>query len=227
MFILAFVAIVAMASVFAIMILYQSGALFGKGLRYITVTASGTSYAYPQAATLYVLMNGTGRSAAIATANLSLTLSEFNYTVSKYVGGNLSRIQTQSYLLQRIWNTSNYSATELVSVTVPQIQNVSPLLGTLSLIQNVYINQVTSHLTNDQISQLRQSSLSLAINNATMQAQIVAGNSTVRMMNVTISGSYYYPYPVYSNAESSSKNPQFFNGVQGVTEQIYTVFSYR
>jgi len=214
-----------MALVLVIAVLFPQG-IESQGLKYITVTASGTSYSYPQSAALYVTLNATGSDAAIATSNLSLTLSQFNYTVAKYIGGNSSRISTQSYYLQKVWNSSKYEAVEEVSISVPQIQNVSPLLGTLSLIQNVYIDQVSSMLTSQQVSQLTQSALGAAMQNATAQAQAVAGaNSTIIVKNVTISRSYVYPFPTAA-AAGSSQNPIFFNGREGVEEQVTVLFSY-
>ncbi len=229
LFIIAVVAIVAMAIVLVLSVLYPNGAFQNQGLTYITVTASGTSYAYPQSATLYVSMNGTGATSEIATANLSLTLNEFNYTVLKYIDSNTSRIRTQSYSLQKVWNSSNYEATELVSVSVPQVQNVTALLATLSLIQDVYINQVSAQFTNSQVGQLTQSALALALQNATSQATVLSGNNTVKIRNITVSRSYVYPFPLYSNAGLSSprsQTPIFFNGRQGVEEQVTVLYSY-
>ena len=228
MFIIAITAIVVMAIVLALSILYPNGAFQNHGLTYLKITASGTDYAYPQSATVYVSMNGTGATAAIATSNLTLTLNQFNYTVAKYIGNNSSRITTQSYSLQKIYNSSNYKATELVSVSIPQVQNVTPLLTTLSLIQNVYIGQVLAQLANSQISTLTQSALAQALQNATGQAAVLSGNRTLTIRNMTVSRNYVYPYPLYSNAgvSASGSNPIFFNGRQGVQEQITVVYSY-
>ena len=227
LFILAALAIVAMAAVMAIAVLYPGGVLQGQSVKYLTVTASGTSYSYPQTGTIYVSMNGTGGTAEAATSNLSATLDQFNYTVLKFIGGNSSRIQTEGYSLQRVWNSSKYVATETVAVSVPDVQNVSSILGTLSLIQNIYISQVTSQLSDRQVQQLTQSALQLALQNATVQAQALAGNSTVTLVNVTVSKTYTYPFFSSALAASSAYgNPIFFNGRQAVEEQVTALFSY-
>ncbi len=228
MFIIAVVAILAMAGVLALSVLYPNGSFQNQGLRYLTITASGTSYSYPQSAMLYVSMNGTGATSAIATSNLTLTLNEFNYTVAKYIGGNSSRISTQSYALQHVWNSSKYEATELVSVSIPQVQNVTPLLTVLSVIRNVYISQVSAQLTDSQIGQLTQTALAQALQNATSQAMVLAGNNTVTIKNITVSRNYVYPYPLYATSAGApgSQNQLFFNGRQGVQEQVTVLYSY-
>ncbi len=228
LFIIAIVAIVAMAAIVALALLYPEGVLQNQVLKYVTVTASGTSYGYPQSAVLYASMNGTGPSSAIATSNLSLTVNKFNYTVSGYIGGNSSRISTQSYSLRRVWNSSYYEATESVTVSLPQVQNATPLLNALSLIPDVYINQVAASLTDQQVAQLTQNALSQALRNATSQATVLAANKTVTVRNITVSRSYIYPYPIYSSGVASAQNQGsiFFNGRQGVQEQVTVVYSY-
>ena len=228
LFIIAIVAIVAMAIILILSVLYPNGTFQNQGLTYVRVTASGTAYDYPQSATIYVSMNGTGATSAIATSNLTLTLNEFNFTVAKYIGDNTSRIRTQSYSLRKIWNSSNYEATELVSVTIPQVQNVTPLLTTLSLIQDVYISQVSAQLTNTQANTLTQEALSQALQNATAQATVLSENRTVTIRNITVSRNYVYPFPMYSNAgvSSAQQNSIFFNGRQGIEEQVTVVYSY-
>lgn len=220
-----------MAIVLLAGMLYPNGILESQGLTYITVSASGVSYGYPQVATIYLRMNGTGSNAAIATANLSLTLNQFNFTMAKYLGNNSSGMSTQSYSLQRIYNSSKYEASEIVSLSVPQIANVSPMLGALSLIQNVYVIQTSSSLSNQQSEQLMQSALSLAIQNATSQAQVAAGSNAISIKNVTVSKGYVYPvYPAaYSGGFNSAsvQNPLFFNGREGVREQVTIEFAYR
>ncbi len=188
-----------MAVILVLSVLYPNGAFQNSGLSYITVTATGTNYSYPQAATLYVSMNGTGSTSAIASSNLSLTLSEFNYTVAKYIGNNSSRISTESYSLQKQWNSSKYVAVETVSVYIPQVQNVTALLSTLSVIQNVYINQVSAQLTVAQTMELSSEALAQALSNASAQAMVLSGNRAVRIRNITVSRNYVYPFQAYTN----------------------------
>ena len=108
-------------------------------ISYITVTASGVAYAFPQNATVYVTMNGSGSNAEAATANLSATLARFNSTALGYLGGNQSRITTQSYSLVKAYNSSRYEAAETVSMELPSVRNVSALLGSLALIPHLYV----------------------------------------------------------------------------------------
>ncbi|MHB1830101.1 MAG: SIMPL domain-containing protein [Candidatus Micrarchaeaceae archaeon] len=231
MIILALIAILAMASVLMAGVLYPNGIFGSQGLTHLTVSASGVSYGYPQVATIYVKMNGTGNNAAIAAANLSLTLSQFNFTILKYLNNNSSRISTQSYSLQRVYNSSKYEASEMVSLSVPQVANVSAILGTLSLIQNVFVIQTSSSLSSQQSEQLIQSALGLAIQNATSQAQVAAGSNEISIKNMTVSKGYVYPmYPAAYSAGAnagSAQNPLFFNGREGVQEQVTVEFVYK
>lgn len=215
-----------MAVILVLSVLYPNGAFQNSGLSYITVTATGTNYSYPQAATLYVSMNGTGSTSAIASSNLSLTLSEFNYTVAKYIGNNSSRISTESYSLQKQWNSSKYVAVETVSVYIPQVQNVTALLSTLSVIQNVYINQVSAQLTVAQTMELSSEALAQALSNASAQAMVLSGNRAVRIRNITVSRNYVYPFQAYTNGAAASSTQLFFNGRKGVQEQVTVLYSY-
>jgi uncharacterized protein YggE len=229
LFIISVIAIVGMTLVLALSVLYPNGSFQNQGLKFVTVTASGTNYTYPAAATVYVTMNGTGTTSAIAASNLSLTLSEFNYTVAKYIGNNSSRISTQSYSLQRQWNSTKYEAVETVSVYVAQVGNVTPLLNTLSLIQNVYVSQVSAQLTPSQVRQLSNDALAQAMSNATSQARVISQNMSLTLRNVSISKSYTYPFPLYANGVASSgsgPNLIFFNGVQGVRQQVTVSYTY-
>lgn len=229
LFIIAVLAILVMGILLALTIAYPQG-LLSHNMTYVTVTGSGVAYAIPSNATIFVTLNGTGSTPAIATSNLSLTLNEFNYTILKYAGGNSSRITTQSYSLYKVYNKSAYSATETVSVSIPSISNVTPALTALSLIQNVYINSVSSQLSQQQTAALTSSALQSALDNATAQAEQLSGNAVLYQKNVTVSKNYIY-YPYYSLAANanpvSGQGPLYFNGREGVSEQVTVVFTHR
>ena len=130
-----------------------------------------------------------------------------------------------------MYNSSKYEASEAVSISVPQISNVSSILEALSLIQNVYVTQTSSSLSSKQSEQLMQSALSLAIQNATLQAQVAAGSNAVSIRNMTVSKGYVYPaYPAAYSAGVNSgpeQNPLFFSGREGVLEQVTVEFVYK
>jgi uncharacterized protein YggE len=228
LFMVTVVAILVLGAVVALVTVMPAGAKSASS-SYITVTASGMAYASPQNATVYVTMNGSGNDSAIATANLSLALSNFNYTVMKYVGGNSSRITTESYTLYKVYNKSAYVATESVSVSLPAIQNVSAMLGELSHLKNTYINGVDAKLSAQQVSQLTGSALSSALNNATSQAQVLAGSAALTVRNITVSKGYpVYPYGSFASSAAPAPGPSpiFYNGRQGVVEEVTVQYSY-
>lgn len=221
-------AILVMGVVIGLNMLYPNGVSHGQQNARISVSASGIAYGSPQAATLYVLINGSGNTPEIATSNLSLSLSAFNSTVSKYIGGNLSRITTQSYSLQKVYNTTMYQASEYVSVSIPNIASISSLLGALSTINNVYINQVSADLSGQQVAAMTNEALKLALQNATAQAQTLAGNSTLTITNIsTIQSGPYPSYRYFSAAANTAGgNPIYFSGRQAVEETVNVQFSY-
>ncbi len=227
-FAIAAIALLVLGSLLAMSILSQRPSFVGN-LSYITVSASGTSYATAQNATIYVSMNGTGASGAEATANLSVVLEDFNSTVLKYIGGNRSLITTQSYTLYRAYNSTNYTAAETVAVTVPHIGNVAALLGALSHVRSAYIGGVSAMLSPQLADQLTNNALSIALQNATSQAQILAGAMPVTVMNITVSGPYVFPIVGYSTAGSgaaSGRSPIFYSARQGVTQRVTVLYSY-
>lgn len=228
LFAIAAIALLVLGALLAASILSQRP-YSGGSLSYITVMASGTSYATPQNATIYVSMNGTGATAAGATADLSLVLESFNSTALKYIGGNRSLITTQSYTLYRPYNSTNYTAAESVAVTVPHIDSVAPLLGALSEVRNTYIGGVSVMLSPQQIGQLTNNALSIALQNATSQAQALAGGMQVTVRNITVAGPYIFPvagYGAQGSAEVSAHNPIFYSGRQGITQRITVVYTY-
>jgi uncharacterized protein YggE len=226
LFLIAVFAIFVMGSLIGLGILYPSGLSQNSGETYITVSATGSAQAAPQLATLSVLMNGTGSSPAIATSNLSLTLTQFNYSISPYIESNSSRITAQSYSVYK-YNTSRYVATESVSVSLPNVLNTSSILGSLSQINGVYIHGVNTQFSREQFNILSQQALSAAMVNATAQAAVLAPNKTLSVRNITISSSYTYPYSFLANTAGASKSPIFFSGIEAVTKTVTVVFSYR
>ena len=228
LFAIAALALLVLGALLAVSILshrpYSAG-----GLSYITVSASGTSYATPQNATVYISMNGTGATAAEASANLSVVLGDFNSTALKYIGGNRSLITTQSYTLYRAYNSTNYTAAESVAVMVPHIGNVASLLGALSGVRNTYIIGVSAMLSPQQIGQLTNNALSIALQNATSQAQALAGGMQVTVRNITVAGPYIFPVAGYGaqvSAAGSSRSPIFYSGRQGITQRITVIYTY-
>jgi uncharacterized protein YggE len=200
----------------------------------ISVTASGTAYADEEAAAMYLTVNGTGNSAQSATANITSTLNSVNMTVSPFINGNMSKMKTVSYNIGRSYNASRnqtiYTATENIEISPFSASNVSGLIGALSRITGVYINSVYGQLANSQVASLRAQALSLALQNATTQAQEVAGpGAQVYIGNITVQNSYFYPGPLVGYSRSgvgATQGPIFSSGEGSVTESISTQFYY-
>ncbi|MDE1869628.1 MAG: SIMPL domain-containing protein [Candidatus Micrarchaeota archaeon] len=74
-----------------------SGAIGGGSVHTITVSASGTAYGYPDQGTIYMYLNGTGKSPSSANANLTGTVDAIGAALAPYLNNNMSLIQTQSY----------------------------------------------------------------------------------------------------------------------------------
>ena len=210
----------------AVSIISYSASSQNSGLTYITVSATGSAQAAPQIATIYVLMNGTGQTTQIATDNLSLTVAEFNNSISRYIGANTTRLTTQSYSVYM--TNGSYVAMESVSVNLPNTLNVSSAIGTLSQLKNVYVQGVSTRFSDQQVSSLTSQALTAAMANATSQASILAPNKTLMARNITVSRSYVYPvYGLNAAAASASSNPLYFSGSQSMSESITEVFSYK
>lgn len=198
----------------------------------ISIYATGVAYGIPQQSTVSLTVNGTGQSTQLAAGNLSSTMSELNSTIGRYVNNNWSLVNTQSYNVYKLYNKSGYVATELVSATLPNIDNSSSFLGALSRIPSVYVTGIQSALSQSQVSVLRSQALQNAVENATAQARTIAGNSTVlTVQNVTVTGGYnIYPYTgagLNSAASALVSNPTFYSGRSKVVESITVEFSYR
>ncbi|MGC8479129.1 MAG: SIMPL domain-containing protein [Candidatus Micrarchaeia archaeon] len=193
----------------------------------VTVTATGTVQQEPTQGVIYVYINGTGLTENIANDNLSLTLEILNTSMLKYVGGNLSNINTQSYYINKIKNSSTYQAVEYLELTIANIKNMSAALSTLAKINNTYVSGVYAQLSPIQITQMRNQALSQAISNATSQAEILENNASLKVENITV-GQARFPVFLASDASSiysGAPNKQlFYYGEQGLTESVTVTF---
>lgn len=204
----------------------------------LTISATGTAYNSSSQSDLYVTVNGTGLTNAAAVQNVSATLSQFNSTISKYVNGNLSRITTTYFNTYKIYNQTGYEATEGVTVIIPKISNTSAAIGAVSNIPGIYVSSATPSLSSSQISAMRTTALSLALSNATSQAHALIGNGTIDSTNISVNNYYVYPFeynlatPVAAGGSSSAGAitttipPQFYGGLNKVTESITVTFIY-
>lgn len=204
----------------------------------VSVSATGFAKGVPSSAMISLYINGTGNSSKAATLNLSSRINAFNSTISSYLGGNLSLVQTSYYNVYKQYsNRSNappvYNAQEYITVTLPQISKLDSFLVTVTNVTGVEIQGVSATLSDQQTSTLRQQALQYALQNATMQATGIIGNAAI--VNTTISvGSYYAtPYPLYATSSSGNAGgiaipPRlFYNGTSSVTESIQATFYYR
>jgi uncharacterized protein YggE len=208
----------------------------------VVVSATGSATSLPTQAQIYLTATGNGTTAQAATASLATTITAVNKTLYRYVGGNLSMISTNYYSLQKntcqnyyevttIYppcNSTGYSATESLIVTIPSIDNISLALTALANIPNVSIDSIKTLLDLSQISALRQEALQAALTNATVQAQSLAGNAALVARNISVSSSNFYP-GVYFNTASASpaaKQVHIYGGTSSVVENIRVVFTY-
>ena len=224
MYVFAILVVILFAGIIATMVLFPNGFQGSSQQKMIAVRATGTASGYPSEGIVYLTLNGTGQTAAIATSNLSLSASKLNYTLLKYT--NSSDISTVYYSLSMIRNSSMYSATEEVMVTAPE-SNVSSILGSAASINGISINSASAKLSDSQISALISKAISAAMANATSQAVLLAANSSVTPINISSSSLYTYPLyqrAVFPTAALSPQAPSFFAGTQSVTEQVTVVF---
>ena len=211
--------------------LHSSGLTAGRA-NSLSVTASGTVSNVSAESLLYVTMNATGATNGAAVSNLTSALNSFNSTISGYIGGNLSKITTQSFQVYKLYNRSGYQATEMVQVIVPDIHNTGSAIGALSSIPNVYVTGAYPRLSDAQMSMMRKQALALALGNATSQARALIGDSAIISRNITINSYYVLPY-AYGVTTSSAipgsvtVTPQFYGGTNRVTESITVVFTYQ
>ncbi|MGD0729323.1 MAG: SIMPL domain-containing protein [Candidatus Micrarchaeaceae archaeon] len=197
----------------------------------IVITATGAASNSSSQAQMYVTINGTGSTNAAAVQNLSNALNTFNSTIVKYVNGNLSDVTTSNFNVYRIYNTSNFMASEDLTIIIPQIKNVGAAILALSSIPNVYVTSANPILSANQTTLLRSKALSNALANATAQAKaLIPSNQSIYSTNITVDD--YYFYPLYGSASGASVNstgslpPQFYSGTNQVVERVTVTFYY-
>jgi uncharacterized protein YggE len=190
----------------------------------ITLTATGSVSAAPMQATLYLNINATGSTASAATANLSAYASSLNSTLSKFIVMNGTSIKTTSYSLYRVYNSTAYAASQGIEVMAPL--NATPsILSAISAVKGISISNIAIGLSSQQSASMRSIALSMAMQNATSQAQAVAGiYAPVRLTNLVInSGSIIYPG---AYAQKFTPNAEIFPGTASVTESVTATFAY-
>ncbi len=190
----------------------------------VTVTATGSVSAVPSQSTIYITANGTASNAANATARLARTVYAINSTLSSYLASGGSSIQTVSYQLYRPYNSSVYTASEGIVVTI-SINSTGSALAALSSVSDAYITGVTIQLSPSQVSSLSGTALSIAMQNATAQAQQVAGTHvplTISSVSINSNG-YIYPSPKLA---LGANIVPVFAGTQSVTQSVTVVFTY-
>jgi uncharacterized protein YggE len=224
----------------------------GQAATTVTVTASGSASSIADAAQIYLFMNGTGNTTQAAVANLSRTMGLVNSTLLKYVNGNLSDISTGYFNVNACNNypyrisatttypptppnrTCGYMASESLLVIIPDANNVTSALESLTSMPNVYVTSVDAKLTNQQIGTLRGQALAYAMSNATGQAKVVSPTGNVSALNITVNGFYLYPLQYSFGtagttapgvAAAELQNSLFYKGTSSVTESVTVVFA--
>ncbi len=224
---IAVIAILILGLTLWISVLYPNGASHQNGIgSSITVTAAGTSEQYPSQGVIYLSLNGSGSSAQIAEANLSLSLALVNSSILKYTGYNLSDIQTQYYSVSVVRNSSRYEAVEQLKITIIDSKNISNALSAVAGIKNVYVNGAYAQLSQQQSIIMRNQALSYALDNATKQAEVLADNASLTPINITIG---QYRSIISPGVAATSPITQigtiFYYGNQGLTETVTVTFS--
>ncbi len=195
----------------------------GANASYITVTASGSVSQTPQQADVYLTANGTAENAANATAMLAQTIGRINSTVSRYLI-NGSSIQTTSYQLYRPYNSIYYTASESLTLSFP-FNATGSAIAALSSVNNTFISGISIQLSQPQAAGMSSSALAMAMQNATAQAQEVAGtNAKLNVVSVTVNNAgYILPGPKFSVASDAVP---VFPGTQSVTQSVTVKYSY-
>ncbi len=200
----------------------------------ISVYAVGIATGRPSMTTMYVTVNGTGNTTAIATSNLTASLTAFNDSISKYLNYNSSYITTQNYRIYQpyVYNkTENvpYTAAESLVITIPNVGNVSYVLSASSSVPNVYVNSVQAGFNSSQKQELLSESYASAMSNATAQAQAIAGTHKVYVINVTAEHNYFYPYPIIAAASFNEtlSNPLYYANLSSITTSVTAIFGYK
>ena len=137
---------------------------------------------------------------------------------------NGSSIQTTSYQLYRPYNSIYYTASESLTLSF-QLNATGSAISALSLVNNTFISGISIQLSQSQVAGMSSSALAMAMQNATAQAQEVAGTSAhLNAVSVTINGAgYVFPGPKFSVA---SDTVPVFPGTQSVTQSVTVKYSY-
>lgn len=212
-------------------------------LNKISVSAQGYASAAPQDAKILFFINATGDTSSNALLELASKTIKLNSTLSRYVDGNMSRIKTEYFSVQRIINypynatlqnsTNKYVAQQQIEVSINNTAYIAPLVQNATKIENLQIEQISATLSNAQISNMTKEAIFNAVENATNQARAVIGNATIENSNITLNQYYITPFDLSSpkliSAVSmpSYSGPVFFNGTDTVSEQINIVFYYK
>ena len=239
---LAFPVLIALALAFIGYALLQSAP---QNAHTILVTASGSVTAVPAKAQLSAGLNATGATAAEAVSKLGLIASALNTTILPLLNGNVSGIQTQSYAVFAPPRCTNsgvyygqancipvnaplyYVAQESLSITLPNVDNVTAALSGAAAISGVSISGISAKLSVRQQAGMMQQALSMALDNATSQAQAVADGAQVEVQNVTVQNGYIFFSPASSLSaliSGAPSNQTFFPGMATVTKSVYVVF---
>ncbi len=207
----------------------------------IFITASGSASAQPNFATIFVDVQAFGNNPNAATNNLSFALHDLNASILKYINENLSNIRTTYF---NIYNRSNYYynsssskkdyvAQETLSIKIPNINNISDAIGAISGINGTSITNVVENLSISQIALLRKTALLLAMENATSQAILLAGNKSVIVENISVDEYHFYPFALSTDLISSAslksqaQSPSFFIGNDTISQTITVKFAFK
>lgn len=217
-------------------------------LSYVTISATGTVSAIPEEALIYVSLNGTGNTTASATANLSLTLQKVNATILPLINRNRTLLQTTYYSINKPYQTicyptptgtgarpvypctpsnfTGYVATEDITITILNSNNVSGIITALSKIPHLTLQSIQPKFSDNETAALDQQALSLAIANATAQARLLTGNNTrLKIENITVQNQYIYPYASGSSSASTSNSTIFYPGQTTISKSVIVIFS--
>ncbi|MDE1869097.1 MAG: SIMPL domain-containing protein [Candidatus Micrarchaeota archaeon] len=185
--------------------------LIPNGIAFITINASGTT---PQ----------------LATASLNSSLEALNDTISGYINGNPSLISTSDYRVKFYQSSTGpqFYALEGIAVTVPNINNVSAVIGSVPNAQNAYITGVGTGYTGPQAA-LVQQELTNLISNATQTAEYLAGTNKLYLTSVTVQQPSQAPQ-VYLNSTtrpgSISINSRIYNQTVFSNSVVAATFEY-
>jgi uncharacterized protein YggE len=209
-----------------ISILYPSAGLQKTQKSTVVVTATGSVSQYPAEGVVYVTINGTGKTTAIANDNLSLIYANLNSSIFQYIGKNSSNIQTQYYYTSKVYNQSEYQAIEGIDLIITSSKNISNVLNVLSSINNVYVTQASVKLSDVQLQSMRSAALNLALENATQQAESLTNNATLSIQNITVGQAIMPIFPTVSLNTEKSYPVVFSYGNQGLTETVTVIFTH-